>query len=251
MDEIKAIIDQLASGDFEAASAGLAGMAHEGTLDALAYQHLAEALVRQDHHQLCRDLLEGALGQWPQARELHRLLIDACTRLGDEAGAIAAVERLVLLDEDDAAPWIELSSLRQGVGDLDLAIRAAQHAIRCDDTWSTWQRLAVLQEQNEDSRTAAVAYRNALRSGGDWSCRYGLAMVLVDRQDQIDEVVDLLRETAADPNSPPRVAMALTTQLVRADRQVEAAQVVRELLAEDDLNDDMRRQAEQLLAGLE
>jgi Flp pilus assembly protein TadD len=200
---------------------------------------------------LCHDLLEGALGQWPQARELHRLLIDTCNRLGDKVGAITAVERLVLLDEDDAAPWTELSSLRQGAGDLDLAIRAAQHAIRCDDSGATWQRLAVLQEQNEDPRTAAVAYRNALRTGGDWSCRYGLAMVLVARQDKIDEVIELLRETVADAQSPPRVAMALATQLVRADRLAEAAKVVRDLLARKELNEDMRRQAEQLLAGLE
>jgi cytochrome c-type biogenesis protein CcmH/NrfG len=178
-------------------------------------------------------------------------LIDTCTRLGDKVGAITAVERLVLLDEDDAAPWTELSSLRQGAGDLDLAIRAAQHAIRCDDSGATWQRLAVLQEQNEDPRTAAVAYRNALRTGGDWSCRYGLAMVLVARQDKIDEVIELLRETVADAQSPPRVAMALATQLVRADRLAEAAKVVRDLLARKELNEDMRRQAEQLLAGLE
>jgi tetratricopeptide (TPR) repeat protein len=251
MDPIASIIDCLARGDFDAATEGLAELAQRGELDALAYHHLAEALTRQGHDGLARDLLDGALGQWPEARPLVRLLIDSCTRLGDALGAVAAVERLVLLDEDEPGAWTELSQLREGAGDLDLAIRAAQHAIRCDDTWASWKRLAMLQEQNDDPRTAAVAYRNALRAGGDWSCRYGLAMVLVGREDKTDEVIELLSATQADKESPPRVAIALAGQLIRSDRQDQAALVLRELINEKNLNEEMGRQAAQLLAGLE
>ena len=164
MNELRAGMEALRSGDLESARSLLAEAISKAPLNADAYEGLAAVLEQQGRTELARDLCETALSQLPKALFLHRKAVSLNMELDDLESAERAAERFVLAFEDDSEAWLSLGDVRAKSGKTDRALRAYQHAAeRTDDDWRPWHRMGLIHEKKDDARSACVAFRNAAR----------------------------------------------------------------------------------------
>ncbi|WP_175628341.1 XrtA/PEP-CTERM system TPR-repeat protein PrsT [Thioalkalivibrio denitrificans] len=232
--------------------------------DALAQARRVQAL---EGHRAAGHMLEGDIHRareaFPQALAAYEKAyaetpsaeaavkrFDMARRTGDLAGAQAALARRVDDHPDDHQSRLMLASSYIESGDFERAVThyevLAQHA---PENPAILNNLAFLYHRQGDERALELARKaNQLRPE-DPRIKDTLGVVLLDHGDPAEALSLIAAAHEALPDSST-ITYHYALALERNDRSAEAAEVLRELLADDTAFDE-REEAEALLGSLE
>jgi len=183
-----------------------------------------------------RDLLDHGLKACGEHPALLEKAEAAAMMLGDSAGAIAYIERELVLVPGHEQGWLNLAALALTTRDFDKAERAAKALLaRNPKQWEAWYLLGNLYGAMPLPREAEAAYREAIaHSEGNWKPLMNLATLLIESTvpQKHEEALSLLEKAAAlAPEGEWRVTYNLAlafTRLGKRERALELARVIRE-----------------------
>ncbi|WP_245743852.1 tetratricopeptide repeat protein [Lentzea fradiae] len=190
------------------------------------------ANARHDFH-AARDWADKAIAALPSSAEAHGVLADALTQLGDDAGAEAAVQRMLDL-KPNTASFARASFHLELHGDVDGARSAMQRALAAaatpEEIAFCRYRLGELAFDHNRLDEAAQHYEQGLAArGDDMTLTQGMAKVAAARGD-VPAALDGYRRLTA--RAPLPQYLQEYAELLEAAGKAEEAEKQYEVLTE-------------------